>query len=98
MKELYRKAFNAIKRNELSIFKQLIIKPGFDLLITDHCHPRLSEDLGGTWSENAGLWENNTLLNLALSLERLDFVEELLNQGGRDIGLSQVKQGYRPYI
>jgi hypothetical protein len=87
--------FLAINDNNLDKFKNIIADLTVDLSMTDHAYPELEEIFGGKWEIYAGLYgryENNTLLNLALSMERVDFVEELLkinHETGRDIGITR---------
>ncbi|MDR3477967.1 MAG: hypothetical protein P4M14_08045 [Gammaproteobacteria bacterium] len=95
--------FMAINANDFSKFKELLQDPQIDLTITDNCDAELETLLGGDWSIGEGMYgrhENNTLLNFALSMERVDFAEELIRIHkftGKDIGLSQANDaGFTP--
>jgi hypothetical protein len=95
--------FMAVNANDLPKFKALLQDPSLNLALTDHCDGELETLLGGHWSAGEGeygRYENNTLLNFALSMERVDFAEELIRIhkfSGKDIGLSQANEaGFAP--
>lgn len=93
--DLGKQMFLAINNNDLAEFTRLINRPDTDLTITDHCDESLKTLLGGEWSYfegKYGRWEGNTLLNFALSMERVDHALALIECNrtkGKDIGLKK---------
>ena len=74
-------AFIAINESNLPKLQKLIEANPKLLTITDHCNPKLDTLLGGYWAifeGQYGRYEKNTLLNFALSMERLDIAVYLI--------------------
>ena len=90
-----RSLFLAINDNNLDKVKKLLDDYPHLLTITDHCDPELEKDLGGTWSMpqfSFGRYEANTPLNFALSMERVDIAQEILQRLRQAKHISSIEQ------
>lgn len=75
--------FKAVLNNDLKYVKDTLNSEPELVNLTDHCDYRLERELGGEWSVGRGSfgrYEDNTLFNFALSMERTEIALEILEK------------------